>query len=117
MSLSGQHRKSAKCSTNARPLSILFPQLQRHGARYPTDGASAEIKVALKKLQGVKAYADPSLEFLKAFVYDLGNDGLVPFGVAEYVAYFYITSGTPILSRGQGSSGRAGNLLALPAYF
>jgi len=36
-------------------------------------------------LQGVSEYEDPNLEFLKTFVYDLGNEGLVPFGVAEAV--------------------------------
>lgn len=57
--------------------------LQRHGARFPTSGASKSIKAALAKIQNVKAFTNPRLNFLKTFTYDLGADDLVPFGAAQ----------------------------------
>ncbi|RDB19862.1 3-phytase A [Hypsizygus marmoreus] len=57
--------------------------IQRHGARYPTSGASAMIVTALSKLMSATNYTDPSLQFLKSYTYSLGTDDLVPFGARE----------------------------------
>jgi len=57
--------------------------LQRHGARFPTFGASLKIGDALSKIQSVKEYTDSRLDFLKTFTYDLGSNDLVPFGAAQ----------------------------------
>ncbi|EMD40276.1 hypothetical protein CERSUDRAFT_79948 [Gelatoporia subvermispora B] len=59
--------------------------LQRHGARYPTSGAGAQIEAALAKLRTAKAYTDPRLAFLRNFTYDLGTNDLVAFGAAQSV--------------------------------
>ncbi len=59
-------------------------QLQRHGARFPTSGASAGILSALGKIQSVANYTDPRLNFLQSFTYNLGTNDLVPFGAAQY---------------------------------
>ncbi|KAJ7311475.1 phytase [Mycena albidolilacea] len=58
-------------------------QLQRHGARYPTSGASMNIVSAVRKLQSVDKYAHPAMEFLSSFVYTLGTDDLVPSGALQ----------------------------------
>ncbi|KAG1762194.1 phosphoglycerate mutase-like protein [Suillus occidentalis] len=47
--------------------------LQRHGARYPTSGASKEIRSGLQKL----------LEFLRSYQWHLGEADLVPFGATQ----------------------------------
>ncbi|KIP06154.1 hypothetical protein PHLGIDRAFT_107300 [Phlebiopsis gigantea 11061_1 CR5-6] len=65
------------------PGSCKIDQLQRHGARYPTSGATTGIKAALAKIQSAKEFKDPALSFLKSFTYDLGNNDLVPFGAAQ----------------------------------
>ncbi|GJE87420.1 phytase [Phanerochaete sordida] len=57
--------------------------LQRHGARFPTSGATAGIVAALAKLQAVPSYEDPALQFLKTFKYDLGTNDLVPYGAEQ----------------------------------
>ncbi|KAH8092499.1 phytase [Cristinia sonorae] len=57
--------------------------LQRHGARFPTSGATTRIKSALDKLLAVREFTDPGLDFLKTFQYDLGANDLVPFGAAQ----------------------------------
>ncbi|TFK46995.1 acid phosphatase [Heliocybe sulcata] len=57
--------------------------IQRHGARFPTSGASKRIQSAVAKLQGVDNYTDPALDFLKTFQYDLGTDDLVALGAAQ----------------------------------
>ncbi|TDL30133.1 phosphoglycerate mutase-like protein [Rickenella mellea] len=57
--------------------------IERHGARFPTASAGAQIEASLAKLQAVPKYTDPSLNFLKNFTYDLGHDDLVPFGAAQ----------------------------------
>ena len=59
--------------------------MQRHGARFPTSGATSGIVAALAKIQAVKEFKDPALNFLKNFTYDLGKSDLVPFGAAEFV--------------------------------
>ena len=58
-------------------------KLQRHGARYPTDGAGEAIQAAVAKLQSVPRYTDSKLRFLKNYTYDLGSGDLVPLGAAE----------------------------------
>ncbi|KAG6840186.1 hypothetical protein C0991_008350 [Blastosporella zonata] len=60
--------------------------LQRHGARYPTSGASKAIVTALTKLSSVKEYTDSSLEFLRSHTYALGTDVMVPFGASQSLA-------------------------------
>ncbi|KAI0782538.1 phytase [Abortiporus biennis] len=57
--------------------------IQRHGARFPTSGATARIKAALGKIQAVEDYKDPRLNFLRTFTYDLGADDLVGYGAAQ----------------------------------
>ncbi|EKM60000.1 uncharacterized protein PHACADRAFT_87656 [Phanerochaete carnosa HHB-10118-sp] len=57
--------------------------LQRHGARFPTSGASQLIVAALAKIQSVQSFEDPSLQFLETFIYDLGVNNLVPFGAEQ----------------------------------
>ncbi|KAI0076913.1 phytase [Panus rudis PR-1116 ss-1] len=57
--------------------------IQRHGARFPTTGATTRIKAAMAKLESVKHLTDPRLDFLRSFKYDLGADDLVPFGAAQ----------------------------------
>ncbi|KAJ7172044.1 phytase [Mycena filopes] len=58
-------------------------QLQRHGARFPTSGASINIVSAVRKLQSVKEYTHGGMEFLRSFVYTLGTDDLVPSGAIQ----------------------------------
>lgn len=58
-------------------------QVERHGARFPTASNGAQIQLAVQKLQAVKEFNDPQLEFLRNFTYDLGHDDLVPFGAAQ----------------------------------
>ena len=67
-----------------------FSQLQRHGARYPTSGATRSIVKALEKLQAVATYDDPRLHFMKKYAYDLGLDDLVKYGAHQYVIGFGI---------------------------
>ncbi|KAJ6490625.1 phytase [Mycena vitilis] len=57
--------------------------LQRHGARYPTSGASVNIVSAVEKLQNADKYTHPAMEFLSSFVYTLGTDDLVPSGALQ----------------------------------
>lgn len=82
-------------STNRQPQgSVTYipeRQLQRHGARYPTSGATERILVALRKLLSVK-YTDKRLRFLYDFKYELGSDDLVSFGADQYVrSGYYLT--------------------------
>lgn len=60
--------------------------LQRHGARYPTSGATKAILKALEKLQAATTYHDPNLHFLKNYTYDLGTNDLVKFGADQSYA-------------------------------
>ncbi|KAJ7172078.1 phytase [Mycena filopes] len=57
--------------------------LQRHGARFPTSGASINIVSAVRKLQNVDEYTHGGMEFLRSFVYTLGTDDLVPSGAIQ----------------------------------
>ncbi|KAI0638614.1 phytase [Trametes polyzona] len=57
--------------------------IQRHGARFPTSGASKRIKTALGKLQAAEDYTDPLLSFVKNYTYTLGQDDLVALGAAQ----------------------------------
>ncbi|KAF8887236.1 histidine phosphatase superfamily [Gymnopilus junonius] len=59
--------------------------IQRHGARFPTSGASARIKAALQKLQSATDFLDPKLKFLENYTYTLGENDLVAFGAAQSV--------------------------------
>ena len=61
-----------------------FPQLQRHGARYPTKGAHADMLTALNKLKSATTYLNPLL-FVKSYDFDLGTDDLVYFGAQQCV--------------------------------
>jgi len=58
-------------------------QLQRHGARYPTSGATRVITAALAKLQAVANYNDTKLAFLTSYTYGLGEGGLVKYGADQ----------------------------------
>jgi hypothetical protein len=62
-------------------------QLQRHGARYPTSGASVGIKLAVSKLQSVTNFTDPQIAFMNTYKYELGEDDLVAFGAQECVQF------------------------------
>lgn len=57
--------------------------LQRHGARYPTSGASKEIQASLQKLLNASKYTDMRLEFLRSYQWHLGEADLVPFGATQ----------------------------------
>ncbi|KAF8998836.1 phytase [Cyathus striatus] len=57
--------------------------LERHGARFPTSGATKRILSAVGKLQSAGEFTDPRLDFLRNFTYDLGQDNLVRFGALQ----------------------------------
>ncbi|KAI0684185.1 phytase [Cytidiella melzeri] len=57
--------------------------IQRHGARFPTAGASERILTALNKIQSVTAFTSSRLDFLKTYKYNLGTDDLVQYGANE----------------------------------
>ncbi|KAK1233370.1 hypothetical protein PQX77_003479 [Marasmius sp. AFHP31] len=57
--------------------------LQRHGARYPTSGASKTIMSALEKLKTAGSDVHPSLAFLKNYTYVLGVADLVTSGAEQ----------------------------------
>ncbi|KAF8187185.1 phytase [Pholiota molesta] len=58
--------------------------LQRHGARFPTSGATTGILAAVTKLQSATNYSNPKLDFLRNYAYTLGKNGdLVPFGAFQ----------------------------------
>ncbi|EJD51340.1 phytase [Auricularia subglabra TFB-10046 SS5] len=57
--------------------------LQRHGARFPTHGATSRIQAALAKMQSVPTWNDSKLDFIPSFVYNLGTDNLLPFGAKQ----------------------------------
>lgn len=62
-------------------------QLQRHGARYPTDGPSGNIQEAVAKLKasGVTFKGNATWGFIDSYTYNLGLADLVPFGAEQYV--------------------------------
>ncbi|OJA14064.1 hypothetical protein AZE42_09086 [Rhizopogon vesiculosus] len=64
-------------------LSIQVNIIQRHGARYPTNGASNTIQKGLRKLLSASEYHDVKLEFLRSYKWHLGVADLVPFGAAQ----------------------------------
>ncbi|KAG6906496.1 hypothetical protein DXG01_013675 [Tephrocybe rancida] len=68
------------------PKGCRVTQIQRHGARYPTSGASKGMRAAVAKLTSVDKYTDSSLDFLKTYTYALSTDDLVPFGASQSVA-------------------------------
>ncbi|KAF8653453.1 hypothetical protein AX16_003928 [Volvariella volvacea WC 439] len=57
--------------------------IQRHGARFPTTGASMRIKTVVDKLKNAQAYLDPRMAFMEDYVYDLGANDLVEFGAIQ----------------------------------
>ncbi|KAF8523954.1 phytase [Hysterangium stoloniferum] len=57
--------------------------LQRHGARFPTSGATTRIRSAVSKLQSVTPISNENLRFLKDWVYDLGQNDLIEFGARQ----------------------------------
>lgn len=63
---------------------VTHHQLQRHGARFPTPGATARILAALHKLHSATTYTDPNLRFLTNYTYFLGMNNMVPLGVLQY---------------------------------
>jgi hypothetical protein len=58
-------------------------QLKRHGARFPTASAGADIRSAVDKLKSATSYTQANLQFLKNYTYDLGADVLVPLGALQ----------------------------------
>lgn len=84
----GEHREFLLSAAAGTPATkITFRKLQRHGARFPTSGATQRILAALEKLQSVKQYKDPRLNFLKTFSYDLGANDLVQYGADQCVIH------------------------------
>ncbi|KLO05030.1 phytase [Schizopora paradoxa] len=67
----------------APPPGCVINQVERHGARFPTASNGAQIQSTVQKLQAVRDFKVPRLEFLRNFTYDLGHDDLVPFGAAQ----------------------------------
>ena len=65
------------------PLPRQTRQIQRHGARYPTSGATPAIRTAVRKLQAVEWYTDSRFDFLADYVYELGENDLVRFGAEQ----------------------------------
>ena len=59
------------------------PQIERHGARYPTAKARGKYLASLAKLQSATEFKDPRLDFLKDYTVVLGVDDLIPFGAKE----------------------------------
>ncbi|KAK0207139.1 phytase [Desarmillaria ectypa] len=57
--------------------------LERHGARYPTNGSAARIISAIDKLTAVGVFTNERMQFLANYTYDLGVADLVPFGAAQ----------------------------------
>ncbi|KAK6362574.1 hypothetical protein TWF730_000031 [Orbilia blumenaviensis] len=57
--------------------------LSRHGARYPTGGASAGIKITINKIQSQATSYSRKTDFMKTFKYSLGADALTSFGQQE----------------------------------
>ncbi|KAF8165911.1 phytase [Crassisporium funariophilum] len=58
-------------------------QIQRHGARFPTSGATEGILAAVAKLKSATHHTDPRLDFLTNYTYTLGINDLVPFGALQ----------------------------------
>ncbi|KAH8827733.1 histidine phosphatase superfamily [Flagelloscypha sp. PMI_526] len=67
----------------APPPNCAIDQIQRHGARYPTLGASARIVVALNHILSATTYNTNELQFLRNYTYSLGSSDLLPYGAEE----------------------------------
>lgn len=66
--------------------SITFAQLlSRHGARYPTSGASDEYKDTIRYVQNTAKNLTGPFAFLADYKYSLGTDQLIDFGREEMV--------------------------------
>ncbi|KAF8178032.1 phytase [Pholiota molesta] len=66
------------------PDNCRITQIQRHGARFPTFGASLRIIAAVEKLQGATNYTTSELSFLSNYTYTLAtNADLLPFGAFQ----------------------------------
>ncbi|KAH9482157.1 3-phytase B [Psilocybe cubensis] len=59
--------------------------IQRHGARFPTSGATTRILTAVNNLKSATDFLDPRLDFLRNYTYTLGKDNLIPFGALQSV--------------------------------
>ncbi|KDR84436.1 hypothetical protein GALMADRAFT_54583 [Galerina marginata CBS 339.88] len=57
--------------------------IQRHGARFPTSGATTRILAAVQNLKAATQFLDPRLDFLTNYTYALGQNDLVPFGALQ----------------------------------
>ncbi|KAF5353129.1 hypothetical protein D9758_008805 [Tetrapyrgos nigripes] len=69
--------------------------LQRHGARFPTSGASSNIISAINKLKAVQnSFSDPNMLFIRSYKYDLGQNDLVELGAKQSS-----DSGTEVFNR------------------
>ncbi|OAX34013.1 phosphoglycerate mutase-like protein [Rhizopogon vinicolor AM-OR11-026] len=77
-----------------------YPQIQRHGARYPNSGASNTIQKGLRKLLNASEYHDVKLEFLRSYQWHLGVADLVPFGAVHFGAQSYISGAEVYLRYG-----------------
>jgi hypothetical protein len=62
-------------------------KLYRHGTRSPTTNAGIELQRTLKKFKSADKVA-AGLQFIKDYVYTLGENELLPFGAAESVFSF-----------------------------
>ncbi|KAJ7885122.1 phytase [Mycena olivaceomarginata] len=65
------------------PAGCEISQLQRHGARLPTEHQTEDILPGVQKLQSAEFYTDSRLDFLDTFVYSLGENLLVPLGAIQ----------------------------------
>ncbi|KAL1717371.1 histidine phosphatase superfamily [Schizophyllum commune] len=57
--------------------------IQRHGARYPTGGATERIQAALAQFANVTEYNDKKIAFVADYEYDLGVSHLIAFGARQ----------------------------------
>lgn len=67
------------------PLTRIVLQLERHGASYPTDGATERILAALRKVQVVKKqeWRNAKLRLIESYKYDLGVADVLTFGAHQ----------------------------------
>jgi hypothetical protein len=79
----GQHCKLIATQFPCWSLPRQTRQIQRHGARYPTSGATPALRTAVRKIQAAEQYTDPRLDFLADYVYELGENDLVRFGAEQ----------------------------------
>ena len=82
----GQYRKyTIRYRYQNERLNPFYGQIQRHGARFPTRGATKRIVASLTKLQSATNYTNSQLSFLTNYTYSLGADDLVPLGASQFV--------------------------------